>query len=707
LKTYRKTRELIGKKLLIITDWLEHTSAFLAIRQGMIMLLPLLIISTLDLLFMKAPIPIWQKFITEAFGGRIIELFEFTYHAITGNFAILFATSTSISYALLKRKEMKKKTSYSDALFVTLITLTSLCIHFEFHKDLLYLDQFSNRNMLTALLVSLISGKFYFLIKEQMNAHLYKRTVKEDNFFIDMLEGITTSGLIIVFFFIVDCFMETFLGIANIQELVNIIVSKIIFMSDIPWLQGVGVLFFTQIMWFFGIHGTYAMENVVLENFSGIGSEIYNETFQNVFLNIGGSGSGLCLAIAIIIFSKKKNIRNVAMLATPSLMFNVSEIMLFGLPVIFNPIFLIPFLLVPLIHYFISYIAIYAGIVPQITQQVDWVTPLFVNSYRACDSYKGIILQLFCIAVGVCIYKPFVELFGVQQEKYIKFKIQELTFEYKKQEEVAVFTCLTEREDEIGSTARALAADLEKAIKNRELYMLYQPQIDCSDVCTGAEALLRWEHPIAGFIYPPLIIQLAKEKCLLSKLEEYIFDTVAGAIKEIEKDVDSEFKVTVNITGKSLEWEGFEECLQKCVEKHGISTKQMWLEITESDALSSSNEIIDKLKKLKDKGFKFLIDDFGMGHTSMLYLQTSYFDVVKLDGSLTRDVLENDRNMEIIASIVHLGRSLNFATVAEYVETREQRGKLEVIGCDAFQGYLYSEPIHLNALINWMQVHNA
>ena len=74
---------------------------------------------------------------------------------------------------------------------------------------------------------------------------------------------------------------------------------------------------------------------------------------------------------------------------------------------------------------------------------------------------------------------------------------------------------------------------------------------------------------------------------------------------------------------------------------------------------------------------------------------------------MTRDILKNDRNREIIASIVHLGRSLNFATVAEYVETREQRGKLEVIGCEAFQGYLYSKPIHLNDLISWMQIHNA
>ena len=97
-----------------------------------------------------------------------------------------------------------------------------------------------------------------------------------------------------------------------------------------------------------------------------------------------------------------------------------------------------------------------------------------------------------------------------------------------------------------------------------------------------------------------------------------------------------------------------------------------------------------------------MIDDFGMGHTSLLYLQTNYFDVVKLDGALTRDVIENKRNSDIIASIVYLGESLHFTLVAEWVETEEQRDELKRLGCDAFQGYLYSKPIPLEELIVWL-----
>ena len=217
------------------------------------------------------------------------------------------------------------------------------------------------------------------------------------------------------------------------------------------------------------------------------------------------------------------------------------------------------------------------------------------------------------------------------------------------------------------------------------------------------EALIRWNHPELGFIYPPLIIQLAKEAHILHKLEQFIFDEAARAVTQMKPETSSEFKVSVNITNESLEWDGMERCIADVVEKYHIPNEWFCLEITEQDALSTSIDIADKIKNLKAKGHKFLIDDFGMGHTSLMYLQTSYFNVVKLDGSLTRDILDNERNSDIIGSIVYLGQSLDFKIIAEYVETREQRDELERLGCNAFQGYLYSKPLKLEDLLVWME----
>ena len=160
--------------------------------------------------------------------------------------------------------------------------------------------------------------------------------------------------------------------------------------------------------------------------------------------------------------------------------------------------------------------------------------------------------------------------------------------------------------------------------------------------------------------------------------------------------------MSVNITNESLEWDGIEACIEKVVEQYHLSTNMFCLEITEQDALSSSINVTNTMEHLQQKGHRFLIDDFGMGHTSMMYLQTNYFDIVKLDGSLTKDVLTNERNSNIIEAIVYLGQSLHFKIIAEYVETEKQRDKLKELGCDAFQGYLYSKPIRLKELLEWI-----
>ena len=256
---------------------------------------------------------------------------------------------------------------------------------------------------------------------------------------------------------------------------------------------------------------------------------------------------------------------------------------------------------------------------------------------------------------------------------------------------------------EISIEQRRLLGEFEPALQKDEFAMYLQPQVNRDGMCIGAEALIRWEHPEFGFIYPPLIIQLAKEKKVLSTLEKFIFDTAGAALAQVRDIVPDDFKMSVNLTNESLEWDGIEACIENVVQKYQFPNVQFGLEITEQDALSSSIDITKKIEALKAKGHRFLIDDFGMGHTSLVYLQTKYFNIVKLDGSLTRDVIHNETNRDIIASIVYLGRSLKFKIIAEYVENEAQRDELKKLGCDAFQGYLYSKPIKLDELMSWIK----
>ena len=128
----------------------------------------------------------------------------------------------------------------------------------------------------------------------------------------------------------------------------------------------------------------------------------------------------------------------------------------------------------------------------------------------------------------------------------------------------------------------------------------------------------------------------------------------------------------------------------------------MWLEITEQDVLTNSEMAANKISRLKDAGYTLLIDDFGMGHTSLNYLQSDSFSVVKLDGSLVRHILERETNQKIVASIIELSKKLNIKVIAEYVETEEQRQFLKDIGCDFYQGYLIGKPVVLEQFIENM-----
>lgn len=161
-------------------------------------------------------------------------------------------------------------------------------------------------------------------------------------------------------------------------------------------------------------------------------------------------------------------------------------------------------------------------------------------------------------------------------------------------------------------------------------------------------------------------------------------------------------KVSVNITGASLKNPNMVAMLEEAVEQYGVSRQNLWIEVTEQDAISSTEEVVGRLEKLHELGYHLLIDDFGMGHTSLVYLESSYFCVVKLDGSLTKEC-QNERYQEIISSITRLSHNLHFDVIAEYVETKEQREKLLELGCTGFQGYLYSPALPLEELKAWIR----
>lgn len=307
------------------------------------------------------------------------------------------------------------------------------------------------------------------------------------------------------------------------------------------------------------------------------------------------------------------------------------------------------------------------------------------------------------IIADFLLYAPFIVLNDAQRNFHFQYQVRQMEQHYRHMEQLNEPLRLADLQDEVRVTADLLISDLAEAITEKSLFLVYQPQFDCQGRFLGAEALLRWNHAYAGFIYPPLIIALAKTGMLLPELEKFIFKESCHSISRLAAINQHRFKVSVNITGDSLKYDELETTIQEAVDMYHIRPEALWIEITEQDAMESSPRVMEKLLRLRDSGHRLLIDDFGMGHTSITYLQTNIFSVVKLDGSITRNVLEDKNSQEIIASLVSLSKNLHLMVIAEFVETESQRDKLAELGCDAFQGYLYSKPVPLEDIIVMMQ----
>lgn len=422
------------------------------------------------------------------------------------------------------------------------------------------------------------------------------------------------------------------------------------------FLSGLLYTFAVNLMWFFGLHGSHILEAVAVHNFGVTGNVVFSKAFYDVYVAMGGCGTTVSV-------------------------------------------------LTPVVCYCLAYAATVCGFLPVLTHEVVWSTPVGIGGYLASGSWKGIAVQAVGILAGILFYLPFLKINQRMEVYKAKRHVQVLIHELQEKEEQIDQPVFLTRGDHIGMISRMLLLDLKHAIRNKELYMLYQPQVYSDGTCIGAEALLRWNHPVYGMIYPPLIIYLAEAGKVLPELERFIIDEVTNGIVQTRAQYDSDFKISVNITAHSLLWD-IEGYIRQTMEQKGIDAHMLWIEITEQDILLQTDVVVRKLEELKKQGHKLLIDDFGMGHTSLLYLQSEYFDVVKLDGSLTRPLLKSHTNQKIVRSIIELGQELGVKVIAEFVENREQRDLLDTLGCHCYQGYLYAKPLELEAFITYMKQMN-
>ena len=245
----------------------------------------------------------------------------------------------------------------------------------------------------------------------------------------------------------------------------------------------------------------------------------------------------------------------------------------------------------------------------------------------------------------------------------------------------------------------ALEAQLRAGLREGQFLLHYQPQVDQAGGLTGAEALLRWQHPQRGLVAPGAFIPLAEETGLILPLGQWVLETACLQLAAWARAPETAgLTLSVNVSARQFRHPGFVGQVRAVLARPGVDPHRLKLELTESLLLDDVPDTIAKMTALKALGLGFSLDDFGTGYSSLTYLKRLPLDELKIDQSFVRDVLTDPNDAAIARTIVALAHSLGLAVIAEGVETEGQREFLLASGCRAFQGYLFGRPGPVEAL---------
>lgn len=675
----------------------QNTIYARAVRHGLTLAIPFLIMGSFALLLTNFPLGVYQDFIRTWMNGAASAILETLYQISLGSLALVLTVTISISYGHLTE---------TDQLFlypiVAVCSYLAFCGGIENQSDYIFNAEW----VFTAMVITLLSCVLFHKILKL--GHRFERlhTTGADYLFNISIQCLIPVILVSLFFAVTGYVLRVAWDSSNITNF-----GSYLFLKLFDKISGnlFGILLYvvmTHLLWFMGIHGTNTLEAVSRHLFEQnveinqslvlaghIPTEIFSKTFLDIFVFIGGCGTALSFVLALYIASKQSHNRKMSFVALPSALFNISEIAVFGFPIIFNLTMLIPFILTPVILTLISASAIKAGLVPAVTQSVEWTIPVLLSGYQATGSVSGSLLQLFNLLVGVFIYMPFVRRSEKQETGKFKQAVRQMEQDMAAGERDGVIPAYLSHKYPYYYYAKTLSMDLTNAMKRGQLQLFYQPQISSQGELHGMEALLRWNHPVTGYIAPPVLIRLAHESGILNELGYSLLDRACLDAQVIQNSVSNNICLSINISPKQLQDPGFFDKTLEIVRQYPLERIHIVLEITERAAMELSAELKKKMEYMKEQGLEFSLDDFGMGHNSLVQLQEGCFNEVKIDGNLVSQLPNNKSTREIISGIVQMSQNLNCRTIAEFVETEEQRDMLLSLGCVIYQGYYYSKAL--------------
>ena len=504
-------------------------------------------------------------------------------------------------------------------------------------------------------------------------------------------------GMLTIFIFALVKTLTREMGIESINQYLYDLLSAPFASMGNTFFTALFYTLIRHVFWFFGIHGTNLLEPVTTsiyvpameENMAAVAASlpppnVFTKTFFDAFIAMGGAGATLCLLAAVFIYSRRGSMFKISQISFIPAVFNINEMIMFGLPIVLNPIFLIPFLVVPLVQCVITYLATVWGFVPHTIHEIGWTAPPFISGYAATGSIAGSIMQLVNLMVGIAIYMPFVRIAEAMKKEMFNQAYSELMPGYGE----SIGTPDYVISNEARAISRSLTNDLTAALSRNELSLEYQPQVESTTgKVFGVEALMRWDHSHLGRIPPGLFITLAEEAGLIRKMGAWALEESCRQWSEWRK-AGVDVVMSVNLSVVQLEDDSIIDVISERMRRYDIPPGSLEVEVTESIALGGGRS--DLLHRIHQLGVAIAIDDFGMGHSSLVYVKQFPVDTIKIDRVLSKDVVTSRASAEIIATISELCKSLKIHSLVEYVDNTDQLKILQGMGCTRIQGWLYS-----------------
>ncbi len=250
-----------------------------------------------------------------------------------------------------------------------------------------------------------------------------------------------------------------------------------------------------------------------------------------------------------------------------------------------------------------------------------------------------------------------------------------------------------------------LENDLRRAIDRSELRVMYQPILRlfpgrAAPTIVGFEALVRWQHPKRGLVSPAEFIPMAEETGVIGAVGKWVLAEACGQMRSLQQlfPRTPQLSLSVNLSGRQILQPGLVEQIAAVLEKARMDPRTLRLELTESVLVENEAAALRCLLRLRSLGLKLAIDDFGTGYSSLSYLHRMPIDVLKIDASFVRTMGVDEKNRRIVETVLLLGKNLGVEVIAEGVETQTEAQTLQVMGCELVQGFLYSEPVDIDAM---------